>query len=243
MRKQNRFTARLARNRAEIDQVWTNIADRRFLSPAFYGQYTVVPKLLQRYAHGRVIDLGCGIMPFRELLAAQTTLYHGLDIGLTSPHMALIGDVQNLGMFADSSYDVAICLEVFEHLPEPQQALAELARILRPGSILILSVPHLSRIHEAPHDYYRFTEYALHYLLKSQGFTVLELERRGGLFSFLGHQLSSLLLTVTWRLPLLGKLAWFVNKWLITLGCYQLDQQLDRSGVFALGYVVVARKN
>jgi SAM-dependent methyltransferase len=233
---------RLARNRAEMDRVLTGIAERRDLSPAFYSQYTLIPRLLARYVQGAVIDLGCGIMPFREMILPRARLYHGIDLALKSPHMALVGDVQNLAMIASAQYDVALCLEVFEHLPEPAQAVAEMARLLKPGGIAILSAPHLSRIHEAPHDYFRFTEFGLRHLLESNGFVVIELARRGGLCTFLGHQISTLALTAVWGTPLLYPLVAWLNKWLITKGCTQMDRLVDRSGLFALGYVAVAQK-
>ena len=115
-------------------------------------------------------------------------------------------------------------------------------RILRPGGTVIVSVPHLSRLHEEPYDFYRFTRYGLRYLFEQHGFEVLEIQKKGGLFSFLGHQVSTLWLGLVWPIPGLRQFAWFLNKWLITWPCYGLDRITDRSGLFALGYVGIARK-
>jgi SAM-dependent methyltransferase len=135
-----------------------------------------------------------------------------------------------------------VCLEVLEHVPDPFQAVREIHRILKEGGILIVSVPHLSRLHDEPHDYYRYTRHGLRYLLEQNGFDIQVLEQRGGLFSFLGHQLSTLVLGLVWRIPLLRQMAWFINSWLVVRGADLLDRHLDRSGIFALGYTVVARK-
>ena len=43
--------------------------------------------------------------------------------------------------FDTASMDVALCTEVLEHVPDPQQALMEIARVLRPGGHLLGSVP------------------------------------------------------------------------------------------------------
>ena len=43
--------------------------------------------------------------------------------------------------FADATFDRIICIEVLEHVPDDRQAVAELARVARPGARLVLSVP------------------------------------------------------------------------------------------------------
>jgi len=49
-------------------------------------------------------------------------------------------DVTNLP-FKNSSFDIVICSEVLEHIPDDKRALSELVRILKPGKILAVSVP------------------------------------------------------------------------------------------------------
>jgi hypothetical protein len=71
---------------------------------------------------------------------------------------------------------------------------------------------------------------------------VVEIHRKGGLVSFLGHQVSTLVLSTVWPVAVLRKPVWFLNKWLVTRLCYRVDSVSDRSGIFALGYVAVARK-
>ena len=106
----------------------------------------------------------------------------------------------------------------------------------------LLSVPHLSRLHDLPHDYYRYTHIGLRHLLTQAGFEIVELQTKGGLFTFLGHQFSSVILSLAWGLPSLRPLVWSMNKWLVTLACYQLDRLTGNASTFPLGYVVVARK-
>jgi SAM-dependent methyltransferase len=42
----------------------------------------------------------------------------------------------------DSAFDAAVCLDVLEHCPDPEAAVAELARVIRPDGTLVASVPH-----------------------------------------------------------------------------------------------------
>jgi len=229
-------------NRKRLEQDILNSAQRPFFSPIYYGQYRITLPLLKQYSHGRLIDLGCGDLPFRDLLAQQVESYESLDFFPRNSQVTYIGDIQHMDMVPSNTYDTAICLEVLEHVADPFLAVREIQRVLKIGGVLIVSVPHLSRLHDEPHDYYRYTRYGLRYLLEQNGFSIRVLERRGGLFSFLGHQISTLALGLVWRIPILRQVTWFLNSWLIVRGAYLLDCRLDRSGIFALGYTVVACK-
>ena len=90
----------------------------------------------------------------------------------------VVADVQDLGCFADASFDAVFLMEVLEHVPAPDAALSEVHRVLAPGGRLVLSTPFLLEIHDAPHDYYRFTEYGLRHLLR--GFEQVRVVPRSG---------------------------------------------------------------
>jgi SAM-dependent methyltransferase len=143
---------------------------------------------------------------------------------------------------ADARYDAAICIEVLEHLPEPTQAVATIARILKPGGVVVISVPHLSRLHDLPHDYFRYTEFGLRHLLGQAGLEIVSLQTKGGLLTFLAHQLSTVVLAVAWSLPPFKALLLAANKWLLALGAFYADQLLGMDKHFPQGYIVVARK-
>lgn len=231
---------RARRQRVEAELV--TIEQRRFLSPLFYAHYKLLLPVIRRYARGNFIDLGCGSAPFWYAVAHQVARYDGLDLWPRSEKATLAGDVQTLGMVRDGSYDSAICIEVLEHVPQPQAAVAAMARILKPGGVVVISVPHLSRLHDLPYDYYRYTEYGLRYLLEQAGLTVVDLQTKGGLLTFLAHQLSTVLLVVAWSLPPLKGLVLAVNKWVLTLGAFYADRVFGIDKTFPQGYIVVARK-
>ena len=78
--------------------------------------------------------------------------------------------------FADNTFSVAVSQEVLEHLREPQLALAELARVVRPGGLLYLQTPFIIGYHAAPADYWRFTNEGLAAMLQRAGLVVESLE-------------------------------------------------------------------
>jgi SAM-dependent methyltransferase len=232
----------LRANRKKIEKDLSKSSQWHYFSPVFYAQYKAVLPMIARFVKGKTIDLGCGTMPFENLLVSKATVYHTLDLWPHSEKVTYIGDIQDMSMIASASYDSAICFEVLEHVSTPSLAINEIYRILRPGGILIISVPHLSRLHDEPYDYFRFTKYGLRCLLENEGFEVSEIKEKGGLFSFLGHQISTILLSTVWSVPGLRQITWFLNKFLVTKACYKMDRLFDEAEVFALGYVGVARK-
>lgn len=63
--------------------------------------------------------------------------------------------------YRDNSFDLVVCTNVLEHVPTPRRAIGEMHRCLKAGGALFLVVPFLFPVHDIPHDYFRFTEYAL----------------------------------------------------------------------------------
>jgi SAM-dependent methyltransferase len=67
-------------------------------------------------------------------------------------------------------FDVVLCEQVLEHVPDPLSAVKNLFRLCRPGGTLLVSTPFLVRVHPIPEDYWRFTEAGLTRLLEWGGF-------------------------------------------------------------------------
>lgn len=138
----------------------------------FKNFYSVVNK------SDNVLWVGSGGELHNKLLAQGYTLT-SLDIDENrSPD--IVGDVSKLKL--DSNiYDVVCMIEVLEHVEVPIDALSEIKRVLKPGGFLILSVPFLINIHDAPHDHTRWTHFGLKKLMK--GWKVIEISDRGGVVS------------------------------------------------------------
>jgi SAM-dependent methyltransferase len=238
----SRFTERLKANRRQLEIDVLSSGRRHLFSPMHYSQYRVTLPLARKFIRGRLLDAGCGDLPYREQLREQVTRYDTLDVADRAGELTYVGDIQRMGEVPGDTYDSVICLEVLEHVPDPFGAARELHRVLAPGGVLVASVPHLSRLHDEPHDYYRYTRHGLRHLLEQAGFEIVEMQARGGLFSFFGHQVSTAVLAAVWPIPVVRQLAWELNAWLVTRLCHALDGITNRAGLFAAGYTVVAVK-
>jgi SAM-dependent methyltransferase len=90
----------------------------------------------------------------------------------------------------DARYDLVLCTQVLEHIPEPELVLRELHRVLKPGGFLWLSAPFFYEEHEKPYDFYRYTQFGLEHLFSKAGFKVVEIEWLEGYFGTLSYQLA-----------------------------------------------------
>lgn len=117
---------------------------------------------------GLTLDLGAQSGPYAALFPRRI----GLDLQAAAG-VDVVGDARDLPV-RDGVVDLVLCTEMLEHVPEPQRAIDEMWRVLRPGGALVLTTRFLFPIHDAPHDYFRFTKYGLRHLL--QRFEIVELQ-------------------------------------------------------------------
>ena len=199
-------------NRQRINRDLQDPEKRKYFSPSSYAAHEITMPEILKYAHGKLIDIGCGDMPYKGVLVNKVELYDSIDIERRAPDVKYLGDVHNMDVLASDSYDTAICLEVLEHIRDPFKALGEICRVLKKNGILILSVPHLSRLHEEPHDYFRYTKYGLQSSVEGAGFKVLSVTPGGGLLCFLGHQFSTVLLGLVWQIPVIRQIFFFLKQ-------------------------------
>ena len=138
--------------------------------------------VVRRHARGLVLDIGCSNKAVAQCLTPECR-YVGLDYPDTARHWYhtrpdVFGDAQRLP-FADGTIDTVLLLDVLEHLPFPDKALASIVRVLRGGGHLILQVPFIYPIHDAPLDFRRWTLFGLRSSLRELGL-VCEVEQYYG---------------------------------------------------------------
>jgi len=152
-------------------------------------------------ASGRLLDVGCGDKPYKSIFGPYTSEYIGIEHEgvFPSTHASsaegrpdLYYDGHRLP-FEDKSFDTVLSVQVLEHTPKPQSLLNEMARVLRPGGLLILSAPFSARLHEQPHDYFRYTPHGLRSMCEEAGLDVTEIWNQGNIWSVIGHKLNSFL--------------------------------------------------
>ncbi len=229
---------------------------------SYLSTYWLVKAIAQvrSYATGRLLDIGCSTKPYRALLGVQTHI--GIDWPQTihkNVQIDVFADASILP-FRDETFETILCTEVLEHLKTPQQALSEMARVAAPQAHLILSVPFTFRVHEQPHDFFRYTPFALRYLLDQAGFELIHILPRGGTLSVwldIGFRAAGTFINrILKLLRLHGRVLQIAQgvllitpQWVCTrlIGVIQrvapgLAVQIDPSEHYTLGYVVVARK-
>jgi 2-polyprenyl-6-hydroxyphenyl methylase/3-demethylubiquinone-9 3-methyltransferase len=100
----------------------------------------------------RVADIGCGGGLFAEGLARHGAQVTAIDLSATMIEVARlhataaalsidyrVSDVETLAAAQAARFDVVCCMEMVEHVPQPAELLAQLARLLRPGGVLFIS--------------------------------------------------------------------------------------------------------
>ena len=133
-------------------------------------------------AEGLVIDVGCASQTPKQYLPKGCD-YYGLDYPTTANNWYMTqpnvyADGQKLP-FKQGSIDSILLLDVIEHLPNPEQCINEIYRVLKPEGKLLLRVPFMYPIHDAPLDFHRWTEYGLKQLATNNNFTITNTQRTG----------------------------------------------------------------
>ena len=231
----------MRRNRARMEVELRDSWKRAYLSPAISSLTRALVPRLRAVAHGRFLDVGSGTMPFRAEVAGLVDEYRSLDVQERVGGVDFIADVMDMAPVDSGSFDVVLCSQVLEHVNDPARALAEIHRVLAPGGRLVLTVPFLSRLHEVPHDYFRYTEFGLRHLLAGAGSRVESVDAAGSLASFTGHQVSTVLLCSTWGVPVLRDVVFWLNLAFVVLPCAWIDRAVALRRQVPLNYVVVAR--
>lgn len=190
-----------------------------------------------------VLDAGAGEAQYARHFAHCR--YSGVDLGVGDAawdysRLDVIADLTALP-FHNESFDGALHIVTIEHLREPACALAELARTLVRGGELLVAAPHEWEVHQAPHDYFRYTRYGLAHLLEKAGFEIREMRPAGGYFRLLARRLLNGLQFFTGGVRWLG----FVPAAILLVPpamVLPFFDPLDRERNFTLGYICVARR-
>lgn len=175
----SKYVMRKGQLRASRDSREVSIGSRLMADrvAAAYAKY------LPRYARGRLLDLGCGKVPLYLTYKDSTTEVTCVDwegAAKHSPYLDLEQDITEELPFEDGSFDTIIVSDVMEHIPDPAGVWAQMKRLLAPGGYVLLNVPYYYPIHEAPYDFYRYTEFALRRFAEEADLEVVVFQPLGG---------------------------------------------------------------
>lgn len=220
-----------ARNSTEVG------AGSRLITDAVARAYG---EQLQQHARGRLLDLGCGKVPlygaYRDLVVDVTCVDW-----VAGEHVDLNCDLSAPLPIESAQYDTIILSDVLEHVPDPSLLWQEMTRLLKPGGKVMMNVPFLYWLHAHPHDYYRFTQFALERFVRINGLAMITLQPLGGVAEVLVDLLAKLLD----RIPVVGApFALALQGTASVFGRTTLGARVARVSArhFPLGYFVVAQR-
>lgn len=199
-------------------------------------------RVFPQYLRGRLIDIGCAGKPYAALARPFVSEHVGVDHALTLHDKSKI-DIDATAYaipVPDASFDSALCTAVLEHLEEPEAALRECLRVLRPGGHAVYVAPLFWHVHESPRDFFRYTQHGLEHLARKAGFEVVEIRPLSGfwttfgqLLSYVGHRRNRGRVRRTRIIPLLGGVVQAVGSIL---------DDIDPAPEFTWAYMAVVRK-
>lgn len=211
-------------------------------------------------ANSSVLDIGAGSCPYREYFSHCE--YKTQDFSELSPDQLrgrtgydkidYICDATQIPV-TDASFDVILCTEVLEHVPEPIKVINEFSRILKSGGKLLLTAPLGSGIHQEPYHFYGgYTPYWYEKFLTEANFNIETIEANGGFFKHYGQEsirfaqmTAPQKITTNIILLILYSPLWFIlSVWLVLIMpvmCNFLDS-LDKDKHFTIGYHIVATR-
>jgi hypothetical protein len=131
---------------------------------------------VQSLATGRVLEIGSRARSgttYRQILPPQLG-YTGLDI-VEGPNVDIVGDAHDLAaVLPEASFSLVFSIAVFEHLAMPWKAALSINRVLAPGGLVFIGTHQTFPVHEAPWDFWRFSDRAWHSLFnRATGFEIV----------------------------------------------------------------------
>jgi SAM-dependent methyltransferase len=183
--------------------IWQYVQKYDFSSPEKQIDLLVyeAKKILSKKRNLKVLDIGGG---FRDRRVFLKTLGSVIVLDRKKgPTIDIVGNAQNLP-FTDNSFDVVALFMVLEHLEDPKVALGEIARVLKPKGVLLLTTVQYWHNHDCPKDYFRYTDDGLRYLCSKSGLKIRKIWSQGGPFLVIFHAIELNLSELPRKLVLLA---------------------------------------
>jgi len=119
------------------------------------------------------LDVGSGHGDFQDIFSGRQ--YIALDI-VPYAEVDIACDLTRVVPFRSASFDVIVMMNVLEHVYEAQGLLTRLADLLKANGEIWLVVPFLLKLHQAPHDFARYTPFALRQMAAQAGLSIRHLK-------------------------------------------------------------------
>lgn len=190
-------------------------------------------KAIEKFATGRLLDIGCGNKPYKEIFGFNIIEYIGCDIIQSSSNSVDILCEATKIPLPDNSFDTVFSTQTIEHVGDFQEMVNEAFRVCKPGGYFIVSGPMYWPLHEEPYDFHRFTKHGFAHTLQKAGFTVVEINPNGGKWALMGQVIIQTL--PTW-LTFPKVLKWLHNRFFVWLDKKYFDP------INTMNYVAIGKK-
>lgn len=136
---------------------------------------------------GRVLDYGCGLSPYKDVVDAAGASYHGFDRAYHPGSVVVmdVGDSHPLRL----RWDVVLLTQVVQYLPRPLERLQVIGRALRADRGVLLATGPTNWPIVETEDLWRFTVNGAARLLEEAGFREIDVRQRAAV-TFEGEQWS-----------------------------------------------------
>lgn len=161
----------------------------------------VVRQLKKLPEGSKILDAGAGELRFKpycshlNYVAQDFAQYDGggdssgLQMGeWDNSKLDIVSDITRIPV-DDQSFDVILCSEVFEHIPNALEAVREFSRILKPNGTLLITAPFCSLTHFAPYHFGGLNRYWYTHHFPQLGLAITELAHNGSWFAFVAQEL------------------------------------------------------
>jgi ubiquinone/menaquinone biosynthesis C-methylase UbiE len=149
--------------------------------------------------NSKILDVSSGNKPYMNLFSHCIYTSHEFsgninildgsrnETDIKNKKHDIYSDINNIPV-ESNSFDLVLCTEVFEHIPEPIRAMMELVRICKPSGRICITAPFTSGIHQEPYHFYSgFSPYFYNYLKRMYNLNIIAFKSQGDNF-LLNHQ-------------------------------------------------------
>jgi SAM-dependent methyltransferase len=138
-----------------------------------------IENFIKQYATDKkILDIGSGGSRYHVYFPNRLTV----DID-PERKPEIVADAHNLP-FEEGEFEQILCTEVLEHVKDPRKVVSELHRVLKSGGLVVLTTRFVFPHHDAPHDYWRYTQFGMRELFKN--WDIVELRPETKTFSAMG---------------------------------------------------------
>lgn len=194
---------------------------------------------------GSILDFGCGSKPY-EFLFSGAASYLGVDLeGTGHDHSDSKVDVfydGELLPFPDEMFDAVVSFEVFEHVFNLSDVLAEIRRVTKPSGTLLISIPFAWHEHEQPYDFARYTSFGITHILAQSGYEVIKAKKTATHILATFQMFIAYLTLIRPRARILRLLRQMCLILPCTMLAYLLNGLLPKKDEYFCNLVVLARK-